>query len=59
MASGRHVEPTMFSGLLSARISGQRLAMTADDLTPLITAQRHRHKLEKPDEASPNSTTAC
>lgn len=41
------------------RISEQRVAMTVDDLAALITAERHRDKLEKPDEASPISTTAC
>jgi hypothetical protein len=40
------------------RIREQRVAMTVDDLAALITAESHRHKLEKPDEASPISTIA-
>ena len=41
------------------RISEQRVAMTVDELAALTAAEHHRHKLEKPDEASPISTIAC
>ncbi|ETZ28303.1 hypothetical protein L842_3326 [Mycobacterium intracellulare MIN_052511_1280] len=37
----------MRADLRSARMSEQRLAMTAVDLAALITAERHRHTLEK------------
>jgi hypothetical protein len=43
---------------LRGRISEQRVAMTVDDLAALISAERHRHKLEKSNEASPISTIA-
>ena len=53
------MQPTMYRICVRGRISEQRVAMTVDDLAALITAQRHHHKLEKPDEASPISTIAC
>jgi hypothetical protein len=57
MASGRYVEPATFC--VRGRMSEQRVAMRVYDLVALITAERHRDKLEKPDEASPISTIAC
>jgi hypothetical protein len=58
MASGRYVEPVMYRICVRGRISEQRVAMTVDDLAALISAERHRHKLEKSNEASPISTIA-
>jgi hypothetical protein len=46
----------MYRTCLRGRISEQRVAITVDELGALIAAERHRHKLEKPDEASPIST---
>jgi hypothetical protein len=47
MASGRYVEPVMYRICVRGRISEQRVAMTVDELAALITAERHRHRLEK------------
>jgi hypothetical protein len=49
----------MYRTCLRGRISEQRVAMTVDEPLALIAAERHRHKLEKPDEASPIPTIAC
>jgi hypothetical protein len=37
----------VFQICVRGRMSEQRVAMTVDDLAVLITAERHRHKLEK------------
>jgi len=47
----------MYRICVRRRISEQRVALPVDELAALITAQRHHHKLEKPDETSPISTT--
>jgi hypothetical protein len=49
----------VFRIYVRGRSSEQRVAMAVDGLAVLITAERHRDKLEKPDEASPLSTIAC
>jgi hypothetical protein len=49
----------MYRISVGGRITEQLVAMTVDELAALITAERHRHKLEKPDEASSISTIAC
>jgi hypothetical protein len=53
------MQPTMYQIRIRGRISEQRVAMTVENLAALITAKRHRHKLEKPDESLPISTIAC
>jgi hypothetical protein len=35
------------------------VALPVDEVAALITARRHHHKREKPDEALPISTIAC
>jgi hypothetical protein len=37
----------VFGICVRGRISEQRVAMTVDELAALITAERHRHELEK------------
>jgi hypothetical protein len=49
----------MYQVGVRGRISDQRVAMSVDNLTDLITAERHHHKLEKRDEASPISKITC
>jgi hypothetical protein len=44
---------------MCSHISEQRVALPVDKVAALITAQRHHHKREKPDEALPISTIAC
>jgi hypothetical protein len=52
------VQPTLYRIRVRGRISEQRVAMTVSDVAALMTAERRRHKLEKPDESSPISTIA-
>lgn len=49
----------MFSDLRSGPLKRATGRDAADDLAALVTAERHRNKLEKLDEASPISTIAC
>jgi len=44
---------------MCSHISEQRVALPVDEVAALITAQRHHHKRENPDEALPISTIAC
>lgn len=42
-----------------SHISEQLGHIAGDEVAALITAQRHHHKREKPDEALPIPTIAC
>jgi hypothetical protein len=59
MASGRYVQPAMLSDLHSRPHKRATDRDDGDGLAALTSAERHHHKLEKPDEASPISTIAC